>query len=179
MSTQRSVRNQPRRNGMSLLEVTIGSVMAATITLMAAGVTFDLTRHTADGIARTRVMTEARLAIETFRRDFGGNDPDDQMGDRNQWRLVGTMIPTADELRLCFDSDNDASADWVSPDRVIIYFESDGQLIRSDIENGRTNVVANLVDEVNFEVIGSELRITIDFELGNVAESYVFNTPHL
>ncbi len=168
-----------RRRGMSLLEVTIGSIMAATITVMAAGVTMDLTRNVADNIARTRVAGEARLAIETFRRDFAGNDPDSPTGDRNRWRLVGRMIPSADELRLCFDAGIDGSADWVSPDRVIIYSATDGQLIRSDLENGRTNVVANLVDAVNFEVTGNELRITLDFRLGGVTETYVFNTPDI
>lgn len=169
----------PRRKGLSLLEVTIGSVMAATITMMAASVTMDLTRNMADNIARTRVATEARLAIESFRRDFGGNDPDAGSGDRHRWRLVGSMVPTADELRLCFDDDVDGSADWVSPDRVIIYFESDGRLIRSDVEADRTNVVAELVQSANFEVIGNEIRITLEIELGDVAETYVFNTPNI
>lgn len=168
-----------RQNGLSLLEVTIGSVMAATITMMAAGVTFDLTRNMADSIARTRIASEARMTIESFRRDFGGNDPDSSMGDRHRWRLVGSMIPTADELRLCFDQGDNGSADWISPDRVIIYYELDGQLIRSDIENARTNVVAQLVDSINFEVIGNELRITIVYALGDVTDTYVFNTPNL
>lgn len=167
-----------QRKGLSLLEITIGTAMAATITMMAAGVTVDISRHMADNIARTRIATEARLAIESFRRDFGGNDPDQSSGDRNRWRLVGTMVPSADELRLCFDDDVDGSADWVSPDRVIIYFESDGQLIRSDIENDRTNVVATLLQSINFEIIGDELRITIEMELGDALETFVFNTPN-
>jgi len=164
---------------MSLLEVTIGSVMAAVIAMMAASVTMDLSRHLADNIARTRVATEARMAIESFRRDFGGNDPEGGTGDRNRWRLVGSMVPSAGELRLCFDADVDGSADWVAPDRVIIYYESNGQLIRSDVQNGRTNVVAHLVDGINFEVIGNELRITLDLNLGKVSETYVFNTPKI
>ncbi|WP_372897093.1 hypothetical protein [Stieleria sp.] len=179
MTSNSPPRFQRRRNGMSLLEVTIGSVMAAMIAMVAAGVTMDMTRNMADNIARTRIAGEARLAIEAFRRDFGGNDPDSPTGDRNRWRLVDSMIPTADELRLCFDSDLDGSADWISPDRVILYFESDGQLIRSDLENGRTNVVAQLVDSVNFEVIGNELRITLAFQLGAITETYVFNTPNI
>lgn len=168
-----------RRSGLSLLEVTIATIMAATVTMVAAGVAFDLTHHMADNIARTRVASEARLAIECFRRDFGGNDPDARIGDRNRWRLVGMMVPTADELRLCYDDDDDASADWISPDRVIIYYELDGQLVRADIESNRVNVIAHLVESVNFEVIGSELRISIAFQLGQVSETYVFNTPRI
>ena len=164
------------RKGLSLLEVTIGTIMAATVATMAAGVSVNLTRNMADNLARTRITTEARLAIESFRRDLGGNDPDGQTGDRNRWRIVGVIIPTADEMRLCFDADVNGTADWVSPDRVIIYFESDGQLIRSDLENGRTNVVAQLVDNANFEFIGNELRITLDFQLGSATETYVFNS---
>ena len=173
-STRRRIQ---RRSGLSLLEVTLGAAIAATVTMMAAGVTIDLTHHMADNVARTRVAGEARLAIESFRRDFAGNDPDDSSGDRNRWRLVGAMVPTADELRLCFDANEDASADWVSPDRVITYYELDGQLIRYDIENDRSNVISHLVDSINFEVIGNELRITTEFELGDVSETYVFNTP--
>ncbi|MCA9138712.1 MAG: hypothetical protein KDB00_18200 [Planctomycetales bacterium] len=173
------IKRTAARNGLSLLEVTIGSLMAATITMLAASVTVDLSRNMADGIARTRVASEARLVIESFRRDFAGNDPDDVSGDRNRHRLVGKMIPTAEELRLCFDNDDDLSADWTSPDRVIIYYVDDGQLIRSDVENGRSNIIAHLVDSINFEVIGNELRITTQFELGDVSETYVFNTPNL
>lgn len=176
---RRRVSRRPKRGGLSLLEITIGSVMAATVTMMAAGVAFDMTNHMADTIARTRVATEARMAIEAFRRDFGGNDPDSPAGDRHHWRLVGSMIPSADELRLCFDEDDDSTADWIAPDRVIIYYELEGRLIRSDVASNRTNVIAHLVDSINFEVIGNELRITTVFQLGDVSETYVFNTPNI
>ena len=172
-------RRRRRRAGLSLLEVTIGTAMAATVAMMAAAVTVDLTNHMSDNVARTRLAAEARMAIESFRRDFGGNDPDSTSGDRHHWRLIDSMVPSADELRLCFDEDDNATADWVSPDRVIIYYETDGHLIRSDIESNRTNVIAHLVESVNFEVIGNELRITIEFTLGDVSETYVFNTPNI
>ena len=87
------------------------------------------------------------------------------------------MIPNENELRLCFDNDVDGSPDWVSPDRVVIYAVDNGQLIRSDIENNRSNVIAVLVDSIQFERVGSELQIAIDFEVGNVSDSYLFNTP--
>ena len=165
------------RKGMSLLEVTIGSIMVATITVVAAGVAVDMTRSMAGNICETRIATEARLAIESFRRDLSGNDPDSREGERDQWRLVGRMIPTHDELRLCFDSGTNRSADWTSPDRVVIYSLDEGQLLRTDVENSRSNVIAHHVDEVNFEVIGSEIRIELTFELCDVVETYVFNTP--
>ena len=64
-----SIRKTNRR-GFSLLEVTIGAMMAGAVAIMASGVAFDVTRHLADNIAETQVAAEARLAIESFRRDF-------------------------------------------------------------------------------------------------------------
>ena len=171
--------NARRRSGLSLLEVSIGSVMAASIAVMAASVTVDMSRGMADSVARSRIAGEARLAIESFRRDFSGSDPDSPAGDRSRWRLVDLMVPSADELRLCFDASRNATADWVSPDRVVIYIESDGQLLRSDLLRSKTNVIAHHVESVEFEVIGNELRIEIEFDFAGVSESYTFNTPNL
>jgi len=170
---------------MSLLEVTIGSMMVAVVTMMAASIAVDMTRNTTESIRRTRVATQARLAIESFRRDFGGNDPDQRSGDRSQWRLIGRQIPNAGELRLCYDSDVDGTADWIAPDRVITYTLDEGQLIRSDQISGNEIIVADLIDEINFSVTGgsffpttgSEIRIEIEFALGDVEKSYIFNTP--
>ncbi|MEL6105935.1 MAG: hypothetical protein AAFU85_07860 [Planctomycetota bacterium] len=166
-----------KRRGMSLLEVTIGAMMVATVTVVAAGVAVDMTRSMAGNISETRVAAEARLAIESFRRDFAGNDPDSRIGERDQWRLVGRMIPANDELRLCFDSGTNRTADWTAPDRVIIYSLDEGQLLRTDVENTRGNIIAHHVSELNFEVVGAEIRITLTFELLDVTETYVFNTP--
>lgn len=178
MSINRIHQSRARR-GVSLLEVTIGSLMVAGITMMAASVAVDMTRGMGENIRRTRIATQARLSLESFRRDLGGCDPDRQEGDRAHWRLVGRQIPNEGELRLCFDSDANGSADWAAPDRVITYDVDDGQLIRSDLEMNQTIVIANLVDSVAFSIIGSEMRIEIDFELGNLQRSYIFNTRDL
>ena len=124
----------------------------------------------------SQVAAEARLAIESFRRDFGGSLPETRAGERSQWRLVGRLIPSVDELRLCFDSDQDASADWISPDRVITYSLQGDRLIRSDAETGNVYTVARYVDDVQFVVAGSELTISIDFDLAGFTETYSFVT---
>jgi hypothetical protein len=164
---------------VSLLEITIGSMMAATLAVMASGVAFDLSRHFAANIAETQVAAEARLAIESLRRDFGGSLPEVRSGERSQWRLVGRMIPNLDELRLCFDSSQDASADWIAPDRVITYTLQGDRLIRSDAVSGNTFTVARYVDDVQFVVAGGEITITIAFDLAGFSETYSFVTADL
>ena len=157
---------------MSLLEVTIGTMMATMIAMMAAGVAVDVTRHMADSIAETQIAGEARLAVETLRRDFSGSSLDDTEGDPATWRLVGRMIPTINELRLCFDSGRDATADWIAPDRVIIYTQIDDRLIRSDQISGNSYTVARYVDDVEFIAAGGQITVTIDFAIGDAAETY-------
>lgn len=177
------MRSQPirkaNRRGFSLLEVTIGAMMAGAVAIMASGVAFDVTRHLADNIAETQVAAEARLAIESFRRDFGGSSPDLRTGERNQWRLVGRLVPSVDELRLCFDADQDASADWIAPDRVITYSLDGNRLVRSDAISGDVFTVARFVDDVQFVVAGGRIDISIDFTFGDFAETYSFATADL
>ena len=169
-------RSRKRRRGFSLLEVTIGSMLAAGLVVMAAGVAVDVTRYVAANISETQVACEARMAIESFRRDFGGNSADVTTGDIHQWRLVGRMIPNTSELRLCYDSDLDATADWIAPDRVITYTLSGDRLIRSDLTSGSTYTVARHVDAVNFSAGSDVITIVIDFEFGDYSETYTFET---
>ena len=163
-----------RRSGFSLLEVTIGSALAAIVAVMASGVAFDVSRHLADNITETQVACESRMAIESLRRDFGGCCPDATGGDRSKWRLVGRMIPSAQEIRLCYDSDRDATADWIAPDRVVTYTLSNGRLIRTDQLTGNVYTVARFVDDINITVGSGEITILIDFQIGNFTETYTF-----
>ena len=165
-----------RRRGFSLLEVTIGSMLAAMVAVMASGVAFDVSRHLVDNIAESQVSAEARLAIESLRRDFGGCCPDATTGDRSSWRLVGRMLPTSRELRLCFDASRDATADWIAPDRVITYSLSGDQLVRSDSISGTVYTVARYVDDIDMTVAANEITILIDFQIGDFNETYTFVT---
>ena len=162
------------RRGFSLLEVTIGTLMTAMLSVMVAGVAVDISRHTARNILETQIASEARLAIENFRRDFSGSCPDVVTGDQAQWRLVGRMIPSDQELRLCFDADRDASADWISPDRVVAYTLNGRELVRTDQLTGTTFTVARHVDGIKFKKGGSKLKVEIDFDLAGVVRSYTF-----
>jgi type II secretory pathway pseudopilin PulG len=176
---QESSRRKTVRRGVSLLEVTIGSLMAGIIAVMASGVAFDVSRHLAANIAETQIAAEARLAIESFRRDFGGALPEVRSGQRRQWRLVGRLIPNVNELRLCFDADQDASPDWIAPDRVITYWLQGDQLVRFDAVSGNSYTVARYVDDVQFVVVGNEINVSIFFELGRFRETYSFVTADL
>ena len=86
------------------------------------------------------------------------------------------MIPTVDELRLCFDAQQDATADWIAPDRVIIYTHVGDQLLRTDQISGVTYTVARYVEDVQFIAASDEIRVLIDFEFGGATESYTFVT---
>lgn len=153
--------------------------MAATVVLMASGVAVDVSRHMAANIAETQVAAEARLAIESLRRDLSGACPDATLGDRSEWRLVGRMIPNVNELRLCFDANQDASADWVAPDRVVIFTLVGSNLVRSDQLTGNEYVVARHVDQVEFTAAAGQIDITIDFTFGGFSETYVFATSDI
>ena len=89
------------------------------------------------------------------------------------------MIPSSDELRLCYDADQDATADWIPPDRVIIYSLDSGRLVRSDAVSGTDYTVARFVDDVEFTVSGGDLEISIDFSFGDFDETYSFTTADL
>jgi len=167
------------RSGFSLLEATIATMMSTLVVTMAAGVAYDISRHMADNIVETQVALEARLAIESFRRDFGGSVPDHIDQETFQWRLVGTMIPTATELRLCFDNDLDASADWVDPDRVITYTLVEDRLQRHDAETGTTITVAHNVNDIQYAINGNDLEIDIEFQIGDFTQTYTFVTSDL
>ena len=168
-----------KRRGISLLEVTIGTMMASMIAVMATGVAVDVTRHMADNIAETQIASEARMAIESLRRDFSGSSLDETSGDPDTWRLVGRMIPSVNELRLCFDSDRDASADWIAPDRVVIYTQIGNRLVRSDLISGSSYTVARHVDDVQFIAASGEITVLIDFAFGNATETYTMVTSDI
>jgi type II secretory pathway component PulJ len=167
------------RRGISLLEVTIGTMLASMIAIMAAGVSVDVTRHMADNIAETKIAGEARLAIEALRRDFSGSSLDETAGDPATWRLVGRMIPTANELRLCFDANRDASADWIAPDRVVTYTQVGDRLVRSDQVSGNSYTVARYVDDVQFIAAGGKITVLIDFAFASTTESYTIETSDI
>lgn len=163
-----------RRKGISLLEVTVGTMLASILSAMAASVAFDLSRNMADNIAETQIASEARMAIESFRRDLSGSSLDSLEGNKYRWQLVGRMIPSAQELRLCFDSGDDASADWIAPDRVIIYYLDGTNLVRDDMLSGSTYTVARHVSGIQFSADGTEITIDLDMAFGKVSESYTF-----
>ena len=176
MRSARRTAVSSQRRAFSLLEVTIGSMLAAMVAVMASGIAFDVSRHLADNIAESQVSAEARLAIESLRRDLGGCCPDATLGDRSRWRLVGRMIPSTREIRLCYDADRDASADWVAPDRVIIYSLDGNRLVRSDAVSGNVYTVARFVDDIAITAAANEITIAIDFRLGEFVETYTVQT---
>lgn len=157
-------RHQHRnRHGMSLIEVSIAAIMASVLVLFASGVSIDLSRHIAGNLVDTRLSREARIITESLRRDLSGSSLDLTIGSRDQWRLVGTMTPTADELRLCFDASDDATADWVAPDLVVTYFVEGNRLVRNDASTGNDFTVSQFVDD--FTVTSAGGRLTVEVEL--------------
>lgn len=172
----RNKRAAAARRGISLLEVTIGTMMASMLAIMAVGVAVDVTGHMADNIAETKIAGEARMAVEALRRDFSGSSLDETTGTPHRWRLVGRMIPSVDELRLCFDSSTDATADWIAPDRVVTYSQVADQLVRTDQVSGSTFTVARYVDDVQFTASGGEITVLIDFAFGGLTDTYTFVT---
>ncbi len=167
------------RRGISLLEVTIATMLAGVVSAMAASVAFDLSRGMSQNIAQAQIASEARLAIESLRRDLSGSSHDMPDGDPKHGQLVGKLIPSQTELRLCFDGDENSLADWIAPDRVIQYVLDGSTLTRNDFLSGNVYTVARHVDSVQFLTDGITLSINLDFEFGGVTETYTFQTSDL
>ena len=170
-----SHRRSPR-DGFSLLEVMIASTMASFVVAFAAAVSMDIGKGFIAGIADARIVTEFRLLGETLRRDFSGSLPEIRTGGPKQWRLVGRQLVSDQELRLCFDSDDDGSVNWVGSDRIITYWIDGEQLIRSDSVSGADFIACHNISELEFSLGSGHLHIDIEITFGERVEHFHFDT---
>ncbi len=151
--------------------------LSAFLMLMVSGMSADLWRSMASNAQEVKVSGEATFALETLRRDFGGQLPGDLTGEKGLGSLVGRLVVGDDQLMLCFDgAPVNGTADWVAPDVVITYDVQDGRLVRTDSTTFTTFTVADHVTQ--FKVIdqGTGVRIELTLESRNINRTYTLVT---
>jgi type II secretory pathway component PulJ len=171
------IQNMHKRRSFSLIEVMIAAVLSTLLLLMVSNMWLSLGRSAANNAADVALTAEARLAEETFRRDFGGCLPGVSTGAKYVGRLVGRMSPAGDQLLLCFDgSPVNGAADWVWPDTVIEYSVRDGQLLRSDSQSGCESVVADGVIAFIVQERSDGVRLDLTLQKRDLDRSYTWIT---
>lgn len=172
----RSSARPPR--GVSLVEVLISAMLSTWLLLMLSSWWFNWGRMLRDNVADIDLAGEARLALETLGRDFGGCLPGTTSGPKALGRCVGQMVIGGDCVRLCYDgAPTNGEADWASPDTVIEYNLHDGQLLRSNLQTGTVLVAATGVTRFAVTHTGAGLRIEFTLQRRQLQRAYTLVTP--
>jgi hypothetical protein len=105
-----------RRNGFTLVELTVTTVMTASLAIMLGTTWRQLSRPMSDLIAWGQLFQEIDLAVAALSRDVGGSQPDytdsnATLGGKQQGRLLGVRSSPTDAniLQLWFDGGNNTS----------------------------------------------------------------------
>jgi prepilin-type N-terminal cleavage/methylation domain-containing protein len=174
--------NRGRRGGFTLIEMMVVCFMLSLLATMMAGAWSAFGKPAVNVDARCRIAQEASLAAESLARDLSGYLPNSGAlpGGQASAKFVGRMEPENTALWLCFDSQAspNRTADWASPDTVIVYQLSGDQLVRSDQEAGTTVVIARYltsfqaadqgVDESGNHIVSLQLS----FSYRNIQRTY-------
>jgi hypothetical protein len=136
---------------------------------------FSLGRSSVDGLANSRLAGEARMAADVFSRDFSGCLPGATTGGKPLGRLMGRLLVGGSELRLCYEgTPENGSADWTTPDRIVVYGLDSGQLTRSDLEAGTCFVVADHVEDFQLTELGTGVQIDLTLRQRDLQRTYTF-----
>lgn len=167
----------PRR-AFTLLELLVASALMAVLVVLLGHAWYSLGRLTVDGLVRSRLTHEARLAIIALGEDLGGSlgDSDGRLGLPAHGKFVGRAQPGGTQLWLCFDggASPNGSADWGSPDTVIAYEVQDGALLRSNQANGTQHTVARHVTDFQVVELGGRVQITLTLTYRTTTKTYTF-----
>ena len=168
-----------RRNGFSLVEVTLTSGLTVFLAVVLSTTWALLIRPTADAIAWGQLFQEMDIAVTAIARDLGGSQPDyadpipanPQRGGKKQGLLIECKTSNdsfGDHLLLCFDGGDapDGTADWEIPtdDTIVDYYvdNSTNTLIRWNQKTNTTFTVAKNVAGMTI-VDDGNLQITLTF----------------
>lgn len=164
-----------RRSGFSLVEVMIAALLSGLLLMFAGDIWYEMARSYTHTVAETRIAAEARLMVETLRRDLSGALPELPLGYVEDGKLVGQMIASG-ELRLCYDGPSsgvfNGSADWMTPDRVVVYGQVGDQLIRTYLPTGAAFVVADGVESFNLVDQFDSIRIEVTLSQRDLQWTY-------
>ena len=172
-----------RRNGFTLVEMTIASSLTVLLALMLSTSWVLLNRPTSSLVAWGQLFQEMDIAVTSLARDLGGGQHDygnaeGRPGNKRQGLLIEcrrTNDLDGDHLQICFDGDDpDGTATWdmTTGDTVIDYYiDADtNTLVRSNLKTGTLFRVASnvgdmtVVDDPND---GNNLRLELTFQFPN------------
>ena len=166
-------RNRAVQAGFTLLELMISVGLSAFLMLMVSGMSADLWRSMASNAREIKVSGEATFALETLRRDFGGQLPGDLTGEKGLGSLVGRLVVGDGQLVLCFEgSPVNGTADWAVPDVVITYDVQDDRLVRTNGTTGTAFTVAENVKQFIVIDQGTGVSIELTLESRDVNRTY-------
>jgi prepilin-type N-terminal cleavage/methylation domain-containing protein len=163
MSSRHSTkRPRTRREGFTLLELLVVSVLMVGVTLMAAQFWASFSRDMVDMAARTITAQELRFVLSGLSEDFGA--------------CVGAVGMEDGRLVLCKDAGQypNGIADWGSPDTLVEYSLSGKQLRRFDQSTGDEMTMADSVSNLQVEdVSASVVQVTVEIRRAGITREAV------
>jgi prepilin-type N-terminal cleavage/methylation domain-containing protein len=175
--TSSSRRNRRRRNGFTLIEMTVVCFMSALLASLMAGAWAAFGGPAVDVDARSRIAQEASLAAESLVRDLSGFQPGSGSvaGVKGLGKFVGRMEPENTALWLDFDggSPPNGTADWASPDAVIVYEVVGDRLVRTDSSAGTSVSVARYLTSFQATDLGNgSVSLQLSFSYRGYQRTY-------
>lgn len=175
-TTQRGRRPGCRRRGFTLLELLVAAVLTTMLAAFLAGTWISIRRSVVNVDSRARIAQEANLALAALANDCCGSlaNPAGRLGTETEYPFVGRMEPSGTQLWLCFDggSPPNGVADWGPPDWVIYYEVQGTSLVRFDQNAGTSYIVANHVQSLSTQDLGSGVQISLTFSYRNLVRTY-------
>ena len=123
-----------RRNGFTLLEVTVTSVLTVSLAVMLGTTWRQLNGPMSDLVVWGELFQEMDIAVAAIARDLGGTLPeysnsDGTLGGKGQGMLLACRANNnGSHLQLCFDGgpNPDGIADWGQSNDTVIDYCVDG-----------------------------------------------------
>jgi prepilin-type N-terminal cleavage/methylation domain-containing protein len=159
-----------RRNGFTLIELTIVSGLMAFLAVLLSSAWTSMGKSSTNLITRGQLVQEMNLAAASLSRDLGGSlpDPTSRVGGKNLAQWIGWTHPGNSQLHLTYNG-------GASPDTIISYYiDNDPDtslttkiLVRHDQSAGTLFTVAKYVDSNGFQVFddtSDTIRIVLTFK---------------
>lgn len=167
------------RNGFTLLEVMVASIVMSLLVMLMAQAWSGLGRPTVDMAIRGRLAQEAGLAAAALAGDLGGylSNPEGRLGTTASLPLVGRLQPTGSQLWLCFDGGPapNGAPDWGPPDTVIVYDVQGGRLVRTDQTAGTAVTVAQCASGLHVQDLGGgQVQVGLTLSFRGVTQTYTW-----
>jgi type II secretory pathway pseudopilin PulG len=163
-----------RRSGFTLTEMLLVGGLMSLLVILISGAWRGLARSSADAASRCRIAQEAGMAAASLARDFSGSLPEQSTGGKQCGQLVGQMILSGPELRLCYDGEPaDGIADWGTPDTVVVYkLDTESRLVRQNVNAGSEFSAASKVAAMELTDQGDGVKIDLTFTYRDLTRTY-------